>query len=368
MDNTLNLNKFFASGDLEGKTVNGWKIIEKIAPPDKSKNETGGNFSTCYKVEKAGVFAFMKVLDYSKILRPGQQNPTLVMQQASTEFNYEKNLSELCMVKRVSKVVHYIDSGDVSFDGYLVNGDVSFIVYEMADGDVRKVMDLSSRVELAAKISALSIKLKSLHDVSVGINQLHNNSISHQDIKPSNILSFKGESKIGDLGRSLIFDQDIACPYPLRFNGDRNYASPECFFPSFQATQENLYQVDNYMLGGLITFYITGVTFNVLLHKYLPHGLQFLQERQVQNYQDIVPDMINAYQQAIKDFESEIPIEAVKTGLVSIVSYLCFPDPARRGHPRVVESKLITPNYDLHRTINELDILQQKAELALIKK
>ena len=364
----MNTVKKFASGDLEGKVVAGWTISRKISAPDRSKNETGSNFSTCFIVEKNGVTAFMKVLDYDKILKPGTLQPAVAMQRATTEFNYEKDLSELCLTRRVSKVVHYIDSGDVEFDGYLVTGSVSFIVYEMADGDVRKVMDFSSKTELAARINSLSVKLRSLHDVSVGISQLHNNDISHQDIKPSNILSFKGESKIGDLGRSLIFDGRIVCPYPLRFNGDLNYAAPECFFPNYSPSKEALYQVDNYMLGGLVTFYITGVTFNLLMHRYLPDDYKFLCIQQGESYPNVLPDMINAYQKALKDFESEIPLEEVKQGLVSLVAYLCNPDPSHRGHPKNVMKTSRTPNFDLQRTIQELDLMQRKAGLALIKK
>lgn len=365
----IDINKLFASGDLEGKMVADWRVSKKLEAPDKFKNQTGGNFSTCYVVEKNGQNAFMKVLDYYKIMKyKKSQSTTQVMQDASTEFNYEKSLSKYCVKHKVSKVIYYIDSGDITFDGYLVNGSVSYIVYEMADGDVRKIMAFSSKAELAAKINSLSLKLKSLHDVSVGISQLHNNAISHQDIKPSNILFFGDESKIGDLGRSLIFDNNIVCPYPLRFNGDRNYAAPECFFPGFNATKESLYQVDNYMLGGLVTYYITGLTFNALMNNYLPNVLKFSTFRESQQYDNILADMINAYQNALKDFENEIPIESVRHGLVSMVSYLCNPNPAKRGHPKNIAQTSIMPNYDLQRTIQELDILQKKAELALTKK
>ena len=365
----IDINQLFASGNLEGKVISDWNVRRKFAEPNHANHETGGTFSVCYEVEKDGIVAFMKVLDYVKIMRhnKGQLTPD-IMQRAATEFNYEKSLSQYCSNKRITKVVNFIDSGDVFLDGFPLNGSVSYIVYEIADGDVRKVMDLSSKAELAAKINSLSLKLKSLHDVSVGINQLHSNDISHQDIKPSNILSFNGESKIGDLGRSLIFDDEVMCPYPMRFNGDRSYAAPECFYPNYSATKAALYQVDNYMLGGLVTFYITGVTFNLLMHSYLPEDYKFLRIRQDEEYSNVLPDMINAYQNALKDFEAEIPIEEVRSGLVSLVSYLCNPDPSRRGHPKNVSATSRTPNYDLQRTIQELDVLQKKAELALIKK
>lgn len=239
----------------------------------------------------------------------------------------------------------------------------------MADGDVRRILDLSSKVAFSAKINSLSTKLKSLHDVSVGLNQLHTNDISHQDIKPSNILSIKGESKIGDLGRSLCFNADVACPYSAHFNGDRNYAAPECFYPDFISNVSNLYQIDNYMLGGLIAFYITGLTFNTLMNNYLPDILQFSKFREIQGqpYANVLPDMINAYQKALNDFENEIPVDSAKEGLVSLVAYLCNPDPSKRGHPKNVVATSRTPNYDLQRTIQELDVLQKKVELALQK-
>lgn len=365
----LDINKLFACGDLEGKTIGDWKVIKKFAAPDKSKGESGGNFSVCYEVERDGKRAFMKVLDYVKItITPGipPERRSEFIQSATEQFNYEKRLSEYCQNRRVSKVVFFIDSGDVELSGYYLNGTVSYIVYELADGDVRKVFDFSKKVELSARINSLSTKLKSLHDVSVGLNQLHSNEISHQDIKPSNVLSFTGESKIGDLGRSLCFDDDIKCPYPMMFNGDRNYAAPEIFFSDFLGSKESLYQVDNYMLGGLVTFYITSVSFNQILNSHLPDELKIVPcNHHSESYAQYLPDMINAYQKALKDVEYDIPLDSVKEGIIRIISYLCNPDPNRRGHPRNLVS--LTPNYDLQRTIQELDVLQKKAELAITR-
>lgn len=366
----FDVNLLFACGDLEGKVVDDWKVLSKYPLPNKANGETGGNFSVCYKVEKGGQQAFMKVLDYARLTMTNSRMPAamvpIIMQNATEQFNYEKRLSNYCRGRHVSKVVYFIDSGDASFDGYLMNGTVSYIVYEMADGDIRKVFDFSKKVELSARINSLSSMLKSLHDVSVGLSQLHRNNISHQDIKPSNVLSFSGESKIGDLGRSLCFDASTNCPYPFGFNGDRTYAAPETFFSDFQGTKEALYQVDNYMLGGLITFYITTVSFNQLLNSHLPDTLKIdPRNNHMENYAPYLPDMLNAYQNALKDIEKDISLEEMKEGIIRIISYLCDPDPSRRGHPRNLSS--LTPNYDLQRTIQELEVLQKKAERALIK-
>lgn len=364
------MDNFYASGNLVGKIIGKWSVLEKLPPADPQKYETGGNFSVCYIVEGDGKKAFMKVLDYEKVFNQQQipgKTPTEIIQEQTALFNYEKNLSSYCRDRHVSKVVFFLDAGDVLVDDFVIKN-VSYIVYEMANGDIRKVMNFSKKAELSAKLNTLSIKIKSLHDVSVGLRQLHSNDISHQDLKPSNVLSFDQESKIGDLGRSLSFTPDVKCPYYFGFNGDYTYAAPECFYMDFAPSQSALYQVDNYMLGGLIVFYITGVTFNLLLNKYLPDDLKFLKRKQIQSYSQVLPDITNAYQKALKDFENEVPIEDVKDGLLSLVSYLCNPDPSRRGHPKNIISTTRTPNYDLHRTVEELNKLYAKAELALLKK
>ena len=48
-------------------------------------------------------------------------------------------------------------------------------------------------------------KSKSLHDIAVGIEQLHSMQVIHQNLKPSNIFQFEKESKISDIGKSKMF-------------------------------------------------------------------------------------------------------------------------------------------------------------------
>ena len=363
----------FASNELLGSEINGWKVIKKIPKPNRINNETGGTFSTCYIVIKEGVRAFMKTLDYeyvmTKSLPPGLTR-SQVIEQAAAEFNYEKELSEYCKGKHLKNVVYYIESGETQIAGYLFP-DVSFIIYEEMEGDIKKVFDFSAKIVLVARMQALSDKIKSLHSVAVGLDELHMNGISHQDIKPSNILYHKGDSKICDLGRSLCVNGKVACPYELHFNGDWNYAAPECFFQYTGITgTEMLYQIDNYMLGGLICFYITGVTFNTLMDFHLPDSLKFSNifrsyKIGVFDFQTVLPDILNAYQEALSDFSKEVSIRDVRDGLVDIVSYLCFPDPLRRGHEKALRTS--EANYNLKRTMTQLDVLCSKAKYALLK-
>ena len=65
--------------------------------------------------------------------------------------------------------------------------------------------------------------------MAVGLKQLHGIKISHQDLKPSNVLLYNEGfvSKIGDLGRSLCADIDAPHDNGINFPGDFTYAPPE---------------------------------------------------------------------------------------------------------------------------------------------
>lgn len=364
------MDTLFASNNLLGLDINGWVVIEKLPKPDIRKHETGGNFSVCYLVEKGKKTAFMKVLDLEKIytrpLPPGVSRP-MILERSSAEFNYEKELSDYCSGKHLSNVVYYIESGNIVVDGYMF-GDVSYIIYEKADGDIKKVIDFSRSIEFAAKLKSVAAKIKSLHSVAVGLEQLHSNGISHQDLKPSNILSFSGESKIGDLGRSLCLNGEVACPYGASsFNGDWTYAAPECFFKSATPiTDESLYQMDNYMLGNLICYYITGLSLNAIVNYYLPDDLKMrpLVVTPI-DYTTVLPDIINAYQKALIDVANEIPMPEIRKDLMLIVQYLSNPDPTKRGEPKTVRQA--GANYNLKRTVTQLDVLYGKAKIALLR-
>src|SRR5690606_38946951 len=95
-----------------------------------------------------------------------------------------------------SKVSRLLDSGNENFSGHLIKN-VYYLIFELADGDVREHINFSDSIDIAWK-------LRSLHNIVTGINQLHSIDIAHQDIKPSNVFVYdKLTSKLGDLGRSL---------------------------------------------------------------------------------------------------------------------------------------------------------------------
>src|SRR5690606_17542271 len=141
-------------------------------------------------------------------------------------FKYERDLSKLCRDKHVTKVSFVRDSGEETVPGFSV-AIVPYLIFDLADGDVRSKLDFSNKLDFAWK-------LRSLHDIAVGLKQLHNIEVSHQDLKPSNILVFKKECKLGDLGRSMCRSMDG--PYNhVSFAGDFTYAPPEIMYGYYEA-------------------------------------------------------------------------------------------------------------------------------------
>ena len=201
---------------LKGKTLKtGWTVIEEVK---QKPGSTGGNFSVCYIVEKEGQLGFLKALNVLSFLRDDKPNLLEAMAEMLNTYSFEKEILTRCKNKNLSKVSRLLEAEQENIPEYLV-ANVYYMIFERADSDVREHLRFADQIDIAWK-------LKSLHDVATGLKQLHGIGISHQDVKPSNVLIFgKIESKIGDLGRSLC--HDLEAPHSgYDFTGDTRYAPP----------------------------------------------------------------------------------------------------------------------------------------------
>lgn len=362
----------FACHNLEGKKLEDWNITKKLPPAD-GIHATGGHFSVCYIAENsAHEEVFIKVLDYKRLFEDYLGQPDFLDQinYASKTFIYEKQLADYCASKRVPKIVKTISNGHIIMDAtnklYSI---IDYIVFEKADGDIRRILTFSKTLDFASQLNQLNAKLHSLHDISVSLSQLHNAEVSHQDLKPSNILLFGEESKIGDFGRSLCFAPSIDCPYDtmhVNFCGDLTYAPPEHTFKYWYTKDRDewFYQIDNYMLGGLIVFYLTGMSINALLCSNLAVD-DLRSYRNGCNFEEVILDLQNAFQRVLLDLHEELPDIKAKDRIIDVITYLCNPDPKQRGHEKDIASK--GHNYNLSRIISMLALIQKQVEKEIIE-
>ena len=234
---------------------NGWKVIEKL---HKGPFSTGGRFSVGYKVEKSGSQAYLKALDFSAASQaPG---PARALQAMTEAFNFERDLLDKCKTNRLDRIIIPLHDGSLIVPGFGDFSLVHYLIFEMASGDIRRVVSDWQAIDLRWC-------LKSLHNVAVGLRQLHAAGIAHQDLKPSNVLvMMNADSKIGDLGRAsdrTKVSQNDCFPIP----GDQGYAPLDLYYQDANAINgfEKRFLADIYLLGSLFFFYFTGVSATHLL-------------------------------------------------------------------------------------------------------
>lgn len=339
-----------AAHNLLGLTLKtGWVVVEKLT---KSDHSTGSFFSVCYKVSKNGVVCFLKAFDFAKFFQISEPGKEVVdiMGDMITAYQYERDLSNHCRDKHVTKVAFVKEAGQEIVSNHSISI-VPYLIFELADGDVRTQLEYSRKLDFAWK-------LHSLHDISVGLKQLHAIDVSHQDLKPSNILLYKKESKLGDLGRSICNDLDG--PYNrLPFTGDINYAPPEIMYGYYDNDwNKRVFATDCYLLGSMVVFYFSGISMSALLLKHIPENFRW--ERWRGTFEEIMPYIADGFSSAIEEFRENIHDPYFKNEISQLVEQLCFPFPDKRGHPKTIE--MLGNNYNMERFVSKFDLLKRKAE------
>jgi len=341
--------------DLENEVLpNGWTVTERIVP---RPGDTGGNFSVNYwAVHSSGRRGFCKVLNYWWLLTSGAigSDPLHALAEASRIYEFERDLARDC--RSLSRVITTIEDGTLNRAGYLISM-VHYIIFEVAEGDIRRVMDYSSDLDSAAK-------LRIVHNLASGLRQLHGIEVAHQDIKPSNTLVFPPHlgaervTKVGDLGRATVLGRpadhdnfDVA--------GDRTYAPIDALYGSIPSEfAARRYACDLYQLGSMIAFVFTSVPINAYMTLELHprhhwdnwHG----------TYQDVYPYVLDAYGRVLDRVSQEVP-EGIREEITKLISCLCHPDVSQRGH--AVTLRRSGNKYALDRIVTEIDLLSRRVRL-----
>jgi eukaryotic-like serine/threonine-protein kinase len=345
------------------KLDGGWTVGRRIQP---SLASTGGNFSVAYLVTHSdGTEGFMKAFDFRQALR--QADKAAALQQMSSMYVYERDLLEYCRIRKIQKVVTSVSHGEISSIGAPLET-IFYIVFELADGDARRQISTSKKMDYVWTYRAM-------HNVSVALAGLHANGVYHQDVKPSNVLVFKGgvESKLGDLGRS--HSAELRSPIEkLVAPGDLTYAPPEQLY-GYCVDEDRLKRItgDLYLLGSLIYFMFVGVMLTPAILEGLKPELRPFNPRSRLGWQgsgkDVLPYLEASFAEAIgvlqRALEDQIPPQFAQRFIpetVALFRMLADPNPEKRGHPR---ARLVAHGnpYGLERFISTLDRLAEAATI-----
>lgn len=332
--------------NLMGKTTpGGWLIGDRVS---FSNDHTGGHFSDCYRVQKDNKKAFLKALDIEKF-------DIAQILGLMAGFEYESELLALCRDKKLGRIVQVIESDKVERDANAppVLRHVPFLIFELAEGDIRDSVDLSKAV-------SDQWRFQILHQTTLALLQLHKEQIAHQDLKPSNVLRFSDQRlKLGDLGRSSL--RGKPAPHDtMPIAGAHNYAPFEQRYSYLREDWlERRLSTDVFHLGCLVVFSFTNMCFPEyvlakLAEPYRPGTWG-------DSYELVVEHIQAATVAALAELSSELP-ERFRAELIDIVRDLCHPDPTMRGRTSM-ESRTKNGPLWLERYVSRFDILEKKARI-----
>jgi eukaryotic-like serine/threonine-protein kinase len=335
---------------LAGDLPNGWRVVRPVI---RDPSLSGAHFSFGYLVEhEDGRPGYLKALDFLGPLTTPGVDPARELESLTAAFNYERDLLARCSSARLSHIVRVLDSGTVHVPGFGIGSVVQYLIFELADGDVREYLTVTDEFDVAWA-------LRVLHQLAVALRQLHSLPAAHQDVKPSNLLLFKKQkaSKLADLGRSSI--RGLEAPHDeLDVAGAVPYAPPEHLY-GYKVADWNTRRLgcDLYHLGSMVVFFFTGVSMTSLIFGEMDSSLH--PERWRGSYQEVLPHVRSAFNEAVAYFSAEVP-ESIRDDLSELVRHLCDPQPENRGHPR---TRIGRGNpYSLDRIVTLLDVLARKVE------
>jgi serine/threonine protein kinase len=334
-----------AAEQLVGMTLDGgWKVVSKIAHVPSS----GGMFSVPYIVEdKERKEHFLKALDFSDAF--GDPDPARALQNMTSAYNHERDVLEHCRDRKLSQVVLAVTHGYAQVPGFSnIEGRVAYLIFELAESDVRKQVDLKERLDCL-------ISLSILNDVTLAMMQLHKETIAHQDLKPSNVLTYGDRGcRVGDFGRSSRRGYQVWMDN-LVVAGDRTYAPPEQLYSNLHADfVVRRIGCDLYLLGNLAAFLFSGINITAALFSRL--GAAFHPSNWSGTYDQALPHLQHAFAQVLADLDAAVD-PLVRADISTMVQELCNPDLAKRGHRKSIGS---ANQYSLERYKSYTDLLLKR--------
>lgn len=302
----------------------GWRVVERLP---EIVGRTQSTFSVGYSVvHEEGDVAFCKALDYSEAFEAA--DPAEEIQRLSAAYLFEKSLLERCRVNNMNRIVHAITNGSVRVPG-ASPPTVNYLIFEMAEGDGRDVVVLADDLTMRD----YSVACEFVKDCGVALGQMHRAGMSHQDVKPSNLLVWarggKWSSKLADLGRS--FCEALESPHGAdQCPGDTGWAPPELLYGGRGQTRtlEDRHKADLYSLGSMFCFALTGLSYGAILGPLLSPELRW--SACDSGYDEARSFLQEAHERATDRLATMLPA-AMRDETTALVADMCHPLVEQRG-------------------------------------
>ena len=313
-----------------------WTVVDRI---DQPRNGTDACLSIGYKVQhENGREAFLKASDLELLTKQTAKFfEQMVIAVEAQQF--ERKILEHCRGNNMDRIVLAIDYGDQLIVHEGIREPLFYLIFEFAECDARVQINRFKRFDLTWSVTAL-------HNLATAIKQLHTGQVSHNDIKPPNLLVFERMlQKLGDLGSAT------SPLFPAMHDGricvgDPRYAAPEVLykFPTLSRAAQSFQTrraSDLYLLGSMAHFFVTGVmiTPTVISRLHPVHRPRRNGGGWTGTFGDVLPYWREAFGTVLEEFEDALPrndsdeITPAAQAFLDSVTQLCEPDPVYRGHP-----------------------------------
>ncbi len=325
-------------------TIGRWRVVSKRV---KSAEDGSGAFSSCYEVrDEEGNTGFLKAFNiHYAFVAVGRAMDRL--KELTERFTYERDLLAFCRERKMRRVVAAIDFGE-----YQLEGDsfpIPYLVFEIAQGSL-KTIDFLRKPDLAWR-------LRTFHGTLLGVSQLHQARIAHQDIKPSNVLIFGSTySKVSDLGSASLDGSNFEWESPDRLHTDLRYAPIELLYGHYsQDWNTRRFGADLFMLGGLLAYMVSGVSVLSGILSLVPPEQHW--RRFGGKFEEVLPNILMAFHEVLRNVTREVP-ESIREEVGEVLFQLSHPVPEERGNPAPLRNRV--GHYSLTRYVSILDRLSKK--------